>query len=140
LAVTGQCKRAGEPISDNPIPGFVAYEPTPLVVTPVCSGGGGALELGLPQILSVYKVRHIEKPLRNFWTSPQDTYSITDGIIVGHKYTDQSGAKAIVDLITAPVRAMIPSTTVTTQTQVQTGGGKPDQTTTSTSKQVAPPK
>ncbi|HXZ02969.1 MAG TPA: hypothetical protein VEI03_23475 [Stellaceae bacterium] len=128
------------PIGEGDIDGFVAYEPTPLLAHPVCKGGGNSIDLGLPQILSVYKVRHVEKPLRNFWTSPQDTYSITDGIIVGHKYTDQSAAKTLVDLITAPARAAIPSTSVTTQTQLQTGGGKPDQTTNTTITQVSPPK
>jgi hypothetical protein len=48
--------------------------------------------------------------------------------------------KDIVRAVTAPVRALMPSVTITTNTQLQTGGGKPDQTTTSTQTQTAPPK
>jgi hypothetical protein len=46
----------------------------------------------------------------------------------------------VVDTVTAPIRALMPSVTITTNTQVQTGGGKPNQTTTTTNTQVAPPK
>src|SRR5262249_46843897 len=95
---------------------------------------------GPPQVLSVYTLRHVEDPQRNFWTSPQDTYTMNDGIITGHKFSDQSAAKTVVDLITSPIRAALPSVTTQTSTSIQTGGGKPDQTTKGSSTSVAPPR
>jgi hypothetical protein len=80
------------------------------------------------------------KAQRDFLTNPQDTYTFSAGIITGHKYAGQSPVKTVVDTLTAPVRALMPSVQVTQTTQVQTGGGKPDQTTTTTQAQTGPSK
>jgi hypothetical protein len=65
-------------------------------------------------------------------TNPQETLTFSGGIITGHKYTSQSQAKTIVDTITAPVQAILPSISVQQSTQVKTGSSNSGQTTTST--------
>jgi len=96
--------------------------------------------LSAPTVVSLYTERHVLDPQRDFLTNPQDTFSFSAGIITGHKYTDQSPAKTIVDTLTGPIRALMPSVQVTQTTQVQTAGGKVTQTTNSTATQTGPPK
>jgi hypothetical protein len=96
--------------------------------------------LAPPTVLNLYNESHILNPQRDFLTNPQDTYTFSAGIITGHKYAGQSPVKTVVDTLTAPVRALMPSVQVTQTTQVQTGGGKPDQTTTTTQAQTGPSK
>jgi hypothetical protein len=87
--------------------------------------------------LSVYQYRHREDPQRGFWTSPQDTYTITDGIIVGHKYTDVSPLKTLIDLITSPIRAAIPTGQSTNSVTIQESTGARSRTESTT---IAPSK
>jgi hypothetical protein len=93
-----------------------------------------------PQVVNLYLDSHFVDPKRDLLTNPKDTWTFNAGFITGHKYAAQSPVQTMVDMGTAPVRALMPSVTVTTNTAVQTGGGKPDQTTTATNTQVAPPK
>jgi hypothetical protein len=58
------------------------------------------------------------------------------GVMVGHNYASQSYVKGVFDFVTIPVRSALPQTQ--TQVQVQTGGGKPDQTTNTTQYQFNP--
>jgi len=127
--------------------GLVAFFPVPASATVYCAvtkvgdkGPGAVVPLTTPTILSLYTERHILDPQRDFFTNPQDTFTFNAGIITGHKFTEQSPAKTIVDTLTGPIRAMMPSVTVTQSTQVQSVGGKPTQTTQTTSTQTAPPK
>jgi hypothetical protein len=121
--------------------GLVAFFPVPSTVTLNCVVGSGTpIALIQPTVVYLYTDSHFVDPKRDFLTNPQDTYTFCNGFICGHKYVAQSPAKTIVDTATAPVRALMPSVTITTNTAVQTGGGKPDQTTTTTNTQVGPPK
>jgi hypothetical protein len=124
--------------------GFVAYEPSTAEIQLVCVRKTGdqtpISSFGPPHVIPVYTIRRQVSPERRFWTNPTDTYSFNEGIITGHKYTDQSPVKTAVDLITAPVRAFLPATTTTTTTSVQTSPGKPDTTTNTTAIQQGPPK
>jgi len=121
--------------------GFWVYDPTPLTVTPMCkTAQTEAVPIAVAQIVVVYKFRHRVNPRRNFWTSPQDTYTLADGILVGHKYTDQSAVKTVVDILTAPIRSALPSSQTTTSVSVQSTAGKPDQSTSTTSTVLSAPK
>jgi len=93
-----------------------------------------------PTIVNLYSESHFLDPQRDFLTNPQDTFTFNSGFITGHKYLEQSPAKTIVDTLTAPLRAIIPSVSTQQTTQVQTGGGKPAQTTTTTQTTTGPPK
>jgi hypothetical protein len=121
--------------------GVVAYFPYPAIATLNCHvSNRPAIALTSPLMLNLYMDRHFIDPTRDFLTSPQDTLTFNEGFLTGHKFANQSGVKTVIDTVTAPIRALMPSVTVTTQTQIQTGGGKPDQTTTSTTTQATPPK
>ena len=96
--------------------------------------------MSLPQVVNLYLYSYFINPQRDFLTNPQNTLTFDKGVITGHKYAAQSSAKTAVDIVTAIPRAITPSVTITTNTQVQTVGGKPSQTTTSTQTQTAPPK
>jgi hypothetical protein len=117
----------------KPYDGFCAYEPTPIKIELQCSTDqfkDNIYDIITPYIGNIYKYSHVENPQRGFLTSPHDSYTMQDGVIIGHKYTSQSYAKGVFDFVTTPIRSALPSTT--TSTQVQTGGGKPDQTTQTT--------
>ena len=121
--------------------GFVAYAPVPTIASIVCTAEkGAALPLSQPMVIYPYFVSRYIDPKRDFLTDPAETFTLNAGFLTGHKYTDQSGAKTIIDTITAPIRAVLPSVSVQQSTQVQTGGGKPDQTTTTTQTTTGPPK
>lgn len=110
--------------------GLVAFYPVPSVATLNCRVGRRKFfELTPPQVINIYTESHLVDPQRDFFSNPQDTFTFSSGFVTGHKYAAQSPAKTIVDTVTAPVRALMPSVTITTNTQVQTGGGKPNQTT-----------
>lgn len=111
--------------------GFVAFYPYPVVAQLDCLLGDNAqIHLSPQIILNLYLDSHVFHPKRDFLSNPQDNFTLNEGFITGHQFSDQSPIKTVVDTITAPVRALLPATTVTTS--VQTGGGKPEQTTTST--------
>lgn len=127
--------------SDEPLPGFIVHEPSSVRISLDCVKNKiRIMSFASPQIVPIYRIRNVANPQRNFWTNPQNTYTITDGIITAHKFSDQSPAKTLIDLITSPIRAFLPIATTTTTTSVQTGGGKPDQTTSTSATQIAPPK
>jgi hypothetical protein len=146
-AMLGQ---GGLPCSDPSIgsfAGFCAYEPAPIEISIKCSTGTsktintgagtrtifektGTRDLIQPIVLNIYKYSQIENPQRGFLTNPHDSYTMADGVIVGHKYSSDSYIKGVFSFVTTPLRAALPSTT--NATQVQTGGGKPDQTTNTT--------
>src|SRR6202030_371877 len=81
--------------------------------------------LSAPSTINLYTASQFVDPQRDFLTGPQDTFTFNAGFIVGHKYVDQSSAKTVVDTITAPIRALVPSISTQQNIQVQTGGGKP---------------
>jgi len=134
--------------------GLLAFYPVPAKATLACTITKNGSEndgrkkdaekdtvfLSAPSTVNLYTSSQFVDPKRDFLTGPQDTFTFSGGFIIGHKYTDQSSAKTVVDTITAPLRALVPSISVQQNTQVQTGGGKPDQTTTTTSTTTGPPK
>ena len=129
--------------NEDEFAGLCVYDPSPLKISITC-GPQDAKDprdprsylIAPPQIINVYKYSHKEDPQRGFFTSPHDTYTMQDGVIVGHKYASQSYVKGIFDFLTTPIRAALPQTT--TSTQIQTGGGKPDTTTNTTTVVVSP--
>jgi hypothetical protein len=121
--------------------GIVAFFPVPAAAELRCVlSSGTSYALAAPAMLNLYLDSEFLDPQRDFLTGPQDTFTFADGFLTGHKYADQSPAKTVVDTVTAPIRAFLPSVSVTQSTQVQTGGGKPDQTTNTTSTTTGPPK
>jgi hypothetical protein len=126
-------------------PGLVAFFPVPAsaqvscVVTPT-AGKRAEVLLSAPTTVNLYTESHFLDPQRDFLTNPQDTFTFNAGFVTGHKYAGTSAARTIVDTLTAPIRALVPSVSVQQNTSVVTGGGKPDQTTTSTQTTTGPPK
>jgi hypothetical protein len=120
--------------------GLVAFYPVPARATLACVAGGTRVYLAAPATINIYTSSEFVDPKRDFLTGPSDTFSFNAGVIVGHKYADQSSAKTIVDTITAPIRALVPSVSVQQTTAVQSSAGKPDQTTTTTQTTTGPPK
>jgi hypothetical protein len=121
--------------------GLVAYFPTPAIGLISCHvPDGTTIYLNQPAVLTLYAESQVLDPQRDFLTNPKDTFTFNGGFIVGHKFSSQSSAKTIIDTVTAPVRALIPSVSVQQSTQVQTGGGKPDQTTSTTQTTTGAPK
>lgn len=122
-------------------PGFVVFSPVPVVASIVCTVEGGTpLPLSQEMVLYPYFDSQYVDPKRDFLTEPAETFTLSEGFLTAHKYSDQSAAKTIVDTVTAPIRALFPSVSVQQTTQVQTGGGKPDQTTTTTQTTTGSPK
>jgi hypothetical protein len=119
-------------------PGLVAYFPAPAEASIICNADQ-AIEnqifLNAPATVNLYTDRHVLDPQRDFLTGPQDTLTFSQGFFTGHKYSDQSAAKTIVDTVTGPIRAIMPSVTVTQSVAVSPTGK-----TTTTSTQTAPPK
>ena len=111
--------------SEDGFDGFCAYDPSPVKISIECNG----ILLTDPIVVNVYKNRHIENPQRNVFTNPQDDITIQDGIVVGHKHTDQSVIKGIFDIPLSLLKSALPSTQTQNTTSVQTGGGKPPQVT-----------
>ncbi len=122
--------------------GLIAFFPVPARGAVACKikGEKELVYLTDPIALNLYTESQFLDPQRDFFTNPQDTLTFNGGFITGHKYIGQSPAKTVVDTITAPIRALLPSVSVQQTTQVQTGGGKPDQTTTSTATTTSAPK
>jgi hypothetical protein len=96
--------------------------------------------LSAPSVVNLYSHRRFVDPQRDFLTSPQDTFTFSGGFLIGHKYTDQSAAKTIVDTVIGPIRSLIPSVSVQQTNQVQSSGGKVTSTTTSTQTTTTPAK
>lgn len=125
--------------------GLVAFFPVPATAAVYCSvDHGGTITntlLNPPTVVNLYTESQILNPVRDFLTGPQDTYTFNSGFITGHKYSNQSSAKTIVDTVTAPIRALMPSVTVTQSVQVQrNANGQVTSTTNTNSTQTAPSK
>jgi hypothetical protein len=123
--------------------GFIAFFPVVTRATAYCvvdNNKGNPIYLAAPSTVSLYTESEFLDPQRDFFTNPQNTFTFNAGFITGHKYAAQSSAKTVVDTITQPIRALIPSVSVQQTTQVQTGGGKPDQTTSTTATTTSAPK
>jgi hypothetical protein len=129
--------------------GLVAFFPTPARATSFCNvmqadskGNKVAVPvyLNAPSMVNLYGESQFIDPQRDFLTNPQDTLTFNAGFFTGHKFTGQSSAKTIIDTVTAPIRALVPSVSVQQNTSVVTSPGKPDQTTTSTQTTTGPPK
>jgi hypothetical protein len=120
--------------------GVVAFFPIPASVEISCTFGQKPVLLSPPTVVSLYTESQLLEPERDFLTNPQDNFTFSAGMITGHQYTRQSSAKTIVDTVTAPIRALMPAVSVQQTTQLQTGGGKPDQTTTTTQTTTGAPK
>jgi hypothetical protein len=129
--------------------GLVAFFPVPAEVELVCGIFGRIGKEGIsfddkyptyylnaPITVNLYTESHFLDPQRDFLTSPQDGLTFSSGFIVGHKFSDQSAAKTIVDTVTGPIRAMMPTVSVTQSTTVQSTGAR----STSTSTTTGPPK
>jgi hypothetical protein len=118
--------------------GLLAFFPVPATATLACratSPDGKKADpifLSAPSNINLYTASQFVDPQRDLFTGPQDTFTFSAGVITGHKYSGQSPAKTLVDMITSPVRALFPTVSIQQSVQVQTGGGKPDQTTTQT--------
>lgn len=129
-------------------PGLVAFFPVPATAAFICKFKISdkprkyttPILLSQPTPVSLYIDSEIIDPQRDFLTNPQDTLTFNSGMITGHKYAAQSAAKTIVDTVTAPIRAIMPSVSVVQTTQVQSTPGKPDQTTATTQTTTGPPK
>jgi hypothetical protein len=129
--------------ADAAFEGYILHEPSSIIVSLVCidkKDNTVKLYLGTSPLIPVYRDRIKVNPQRAFWNNPTDTITSDNGIITGHKYTNQSPAKTFVDLITAPVKALLPSMTNTTTTTVVSVPGKPDQTSSTSTQTAAPPK
>jgi len=114
--------------------GLVGYYPVPSTATLTCTidGHDGQPLIAPVQLSNLYLDPHFVDPRRDFLSVPADTLTFNEGFITGHKYTDQSPTKTVVDTVTGPIRAVLPSVSVQQTTNLQTGGGKPDQLTTGT--------
>lgn len=102
--------------------GLVAFFPVPTDATVLCSIDDQTIPLSAPLTVYPYTESHFLDPQRDFLTGPQDTLTFSSGFIVGHKYSDQSAAKTVVDTVTSPIRALMPSVSVTQSTTVQSTG------------------
>jgi hypothetical protein len=120
--------------------GLVAFYPVPARATLACVVNGERIYLAAPSTMNLYISSEFVDPKRDFLTGPQDTFSFAGGVITGHKFSDQSAAKTIADTITSPLRALVPSVSVTQQTQVQSSPGKPDTVTQQTQTTTGAPK
>ena len=130
--------------------GIVAFFPVPATVTIACKVDRAvaglvpdlteSVLLTAPSIVNLYTESHFLDPQRDFLSNPQDEITFSGGVITGHKFVGQSPAKTIVDTLTAPIRAIMPSVTVTQSVQVQSSGGKVTGTTNTTQTQTAPSK
>jgi hypothetical protein len=122
--------------------GLVAYLPSPGTAELRCvvAGRRDPELIAAPVALNFYLERIRVDPKRDGWRDAQDTYTFTDGFLTAHKYTDQSPAKTVVDTVTSPIRAIMPSSTVTQTTSVQSNNGVPGQTTNTTQTVSGPPK
>lgn len=120
------------------VDGLVAFFPIPATIEIRCviPGKEPGVLISPPTVLSLYTERQILDPKRDFLTNPQDTFTFSSGIITGHKFTTQSPARTIVDTVTSPIRALMPSISVTQSTTVQSTGASSSTTSTTTS----PPK
>jgi hypothetical protein len=119
-------------------PGFVAFYPVPAVATVICKRDGEPIKLTQPMQLNLPIDSHFLDPKRDFLTNPTDKFTFSGGIITGHKYSAQSPVKTVVDLVAAPVHTLVPSTNVTTKTEVVSVPGKPDQVTRTTDTTTGP--
>lgn len=122
--------------------GLVAFFPIPAQASVVCGVVQATNKqaitlkpkyyLNSPMIVSLYTESHFLDPQRDFLTGPQDTLTFSSGFIVGHKYSDQSPARTIVDTVTAPIRALVPSVSMTQTTSVTSTGTRTNTTSTTT--------
>jgi hypothetical protein len=103
-------------------PGLVAFFPVPASLEVACvvnSDLKHPILVTAPQTANLYTESHFLDPQRGFLSGPTDAYTFSEGFLTEHKYTDQSPAKTIVDTVTGPIQAIMPSVAVTQSTQVQ---------------------
>jgi hypothetical protein len=119
--------------------GFVAFFPVPATAKIECEVdrlspiSTANVLLAAPSLVTLYTESHFLNPRRDFLTNPHDTITFTAGLITGHKFTGQSAAKTVIDTITAPIRAIMPSVSVTQSTTVQSTGASSHTTSTTAS-------
>jgi hypothetical protein len=93
-----------------------------------------------PLRLNLYMESMFFYPERDFLTNRTDNFTFNSVFIPSHKFSDDGAAKTVVDTITLPNQAIVPSVSTTQTTQVVSGGGKPDQATATTATTRGPPK
>lgn len=135
VSVTPLIPSQGQIEIEDAQPGLVAFFPVPAIVQVACVVGSHTIPVVAPQTVNLYTESHFLDPQRDFLTGPQDTFTFSEGFITGHKYSDQSPAKTIVDTVTGPIKSIMPSVTVTQSVAVSPTGK-----TTTTSTQTGPPK
>lgn len=93
--------------------GIFAFESVPITVQLMCQVNSKVdlVPIGPVKKLNVYADPMVLTPTRDFLTEPHDTYTFSEGIITGHKYSDKSSTKTLFDSVTAPVRALLSSGT-----------------------------
>lgn len=137
----GSAPESSDPacVNNDQIDGFCAFEPTPIKVSISC---GSSLVVA-PKIVNSYTASRVIKPQRNFLTNRHEIHSFTNGVHTEAKMDSQSELKGVFDVILAlpkGILSVLPTPTNQTTTQLQTGGGKPAQTTTTTQITIVPPK
>jgi hypothetical protein len=116
-----------------PHEGIVVFYPFPAYATLVCTFKGQKItQFNTATQIKLYMDSHFINPKRDFFTNEDHAIFIDAGFFNGQTYKAQSSAKTVVDTITAPARAIMP--TVTVNTQVISVPGKPDQITTTTNR------
>lgn len=131
-----------EPLGEEGHEGFRAYISRPAMVRLACSVSGERItrksfDISAPQILLPHAHADWLVPTRDFFTNPTDSWTFSKGgFLTRHDHSVQSGAKTLVDTVTAPVRALMPSTTI--NTSVNSQPGRPDTTTTSVTSNSPP--
>jgi len=110
--------------SDNDVnqSGFSAYLPEQVTLQLVCypfprnaeTAPVGALSA--PVVKNAWLERVWLNPVRDTFTSPKDTFSFVDGVITEHKFTNESGVKNAVEMLTSPAKAALSVLPVPSQT------------------------
>lgn len=139
---------SADPYNGTAHEGLAAFYPVPAFATLNCTAESHKhnktteqkIALSPPLAVNLYLYSDFVYPNRDFLTGPADTYTFSSGFLTGHKYSEQSAAKTVVDTVTTPVRALMPSVSVQQTTQIQTGGGKPAQYETQTQTTTGAPK
>jgi hypothetical protein len=131
--------------TEKPFDGFCVYDPSPIRITIECRDGSmeKPMIIAGPMIVNSYKTVRKRNPQRNFLTNRHETYTITNGILTEVKYDAQSPIKGAVDVVLSPLKSLfstLPSSQTQTTTQIQTGGGKPEQITNTYQTTIVPPK
>jgi hypothetical protein len=142
ISGAGGAVKLGRPVdfSDKEFWGIMVFLPVPVQGTVDCfasksetlASENRRVLIAPSTVLNLYADKRVVNPTRDFLTNPQDSFTFSGGIISGHKYTGQSAAKTIIDTITAPIRAIVPSVNVTQSQTIQSNGQKSTTTSTTT--------